>query len=444
MMTAVARHLLDSTVFAGFVLLLVVLLRRQAASVRHMLLLAAVMKFAIPLHWLFALGTSLRRLLPQQVATSYIQLPDLLISPGQSFMPPQQNPLVWQLPLALWLGVTAFLLGRWIVALSKEEQTSVNTSPADAQVLRQAAQRLRMESKVELRTSFEARDPYLAGLFRPILVMPEGLSEMLSMTEYEAILLHELAHAKRWDNLTRSFVHVVVCLFWFFPLLRWLERRIEGEAELACDELVLNMGVKATDYLQSLCKVCQQFLLRPLAGRSHVNSFNLGSRMEHIMSFSPQEKAIPFSTAFGVLSLAAVFLAATVTGFAASPNEAPKSSGQASTNSCVAANHRVPQGTVIRVNNTSALQLCTFSEGRPKWVATTEAARDHSKMVVELSIPTPPQTASCKETEPQGKLCTCDNLGYSPGAVVGSPRGNLVCPASGGRWQAYKGDRMPY
>ena len=162
------------------------------------------------------------------------------------------------------------------------------------------------------------------------------------------------------------------------------------------------------------------------------------------MSFSSRKKAVSFPNALGVLPLVAVLLAATATGFAASPAETRANADVATTNSCVVADHRFPQGAVVRLNNEKALQLCTFSEGRPKWVATTEVARDHSKTVIDLSIPISPETVSCKETAPQGKLCTCDNLSYSPGAVVGSPKGNLVCPASGGRWQPYQGKQTPW
>ncbi|ADW70368.1 M56 family metallopeptidase [Granulicella tundricola] len=308
MMMSVARHLLESTLFASFMLLLVVLLRRQAASLRHMLLLAAVLKFAVPLEGLQMFGTLLRRRLPQRIEPFQIQLPILDIQRRHSLAQPLQDSTLLHVALAFWVVGTVVLLAIWIMALNKVGKTSLNTAPDHIQALRQASRRLRVTRTVEIRTSTEARDPYLMGLFRPVLVIPESLPETLSAAEYEAILLHELAHAKRWDNLTRSSVHVLVCVFWFYPLLRWLERRIEGEAELACDELVLNAGVTATDYLQGICKVCQQFLLRPLAGRSHVNSFNLRNRMELIMSFSSPKRGVPFSSAFAVLPFSSLRL----------------------------------------------------------------------------------------------------------------------------------------
>ena len=162
------------------------------------------------------------------------------------------------------------------------------------------------------------------------------------------------------------------------------------------------------------------------------------------MSFSSPKRAVPFSSAFAVLPLLVIAVAATATGFASSSNDASQTGTAAASNSCVIADQQFSQGTIVRLNNAKALQMCTLSEGRPKWTATTEATRDQTKKVVNLSLPTPPSAVSCRETAPQGKLCTCDDLTYSPGAVVASARGSLVCPVSGGRWQSYKGKQTPW
>jgi len=92
------------------------------------------------------------------------------------------------------------------------------------------------------------------------------------------------------------------------------------------------------------------------------------------------------------------------------------------------ADHQIPQGTVVRLNNGNNLQLCTTVMGLPRFAPTTKAARDRSKSIINVTVPVAPQSISCNETEPQGKLCTCYHLQYSPGAVVGCLAGASSAP----------------
>ena len=54
-----------------------------------------------------------------------------------------------------------------------------------------------------------AMEPGVFGIFRPILLWPEGLSSRLNDQQLEAIFAHELSHVRRHDNLT-ALLHVLV------------------------------------------------------------------------------------------------------------------------------------------------------------------------------------------------------------------------------------------
>ena len=58
----------------------------------------------------------------------------------------------------------------------------------------------------------------------------------------EAMLAHEVAHVRRRDNLTAALHMLVEAMFWFHPLVWWMERRLVEERERACDEEVVEMG----------------------------------------------------------------------------------------------------------------------------------------------------------------------------------------------------------
>ena len=101
---------------------------------------------------------------------------------------------------------------------------------------------LRREAPIELRMSDERMEPGIFGIFRPVLVWPRELSARLEDEHIEVIVAHELAHVRRRDNLTAALHMVVETVFWFHPLVWWMERQMAKEREQACDEAVLGLA----------------------------------------------------------------------------------------------------------------------------------------------------------------------------------------------------------
>lgn len=80
--------------------------------------------------------------------------------------------------------------------------------------------------------------PAVSGLLRPRIVLPEGIDAVLTPDELDAVVLHELTHVKRRDNLIRVLLELALCVLWFHPLLWLAGRRIAVFRELSCDESV--------------------------------------------------------------------------------------------------------------------------------------------------------------------------------------------------------------
>ena len=77
--------------------------------------------------------------------------------------------------------------------------------------------------------------PMLAGLFRPVLLLPRDMAG----DGLEFALLHELTHLRRRDIWLRALALWVRALYWFNPLCWLMSRLISRDTELACDEEVL-------------------------------------------------------------------------------------------------------------------------------------------------------------------------------------------------------------
>ena len=89
--------------------------------------------------------------------------------------------------------------------------------------------------------SFDSRHPVPAvgGVLYPRILLPTGIDRLLNRQELNAVLLHEVAHAKRRDNLIRLVYEVSLCALWFHPLIWLAGMRMALYRELSCDESVI-------------------------------------------------------------------------------------------------------------------------------------------------------------------------------------------------------------
>jgi uncharacterized protein (TIGR03435 family) len=126
-------------------------------------------------------------------------------------------------------------------------------------------------------------EPGVFGVFRPVLLLPEGIATRLTPAQLKAILAHELCHVRRRDNLAAAFHMAVEAVFWFHPLVWWIGARLVEERERACDEEVLRLGSEPEVYAAGILNVCKFYLETPLACAPGVTGSDLKKRVEAIM-----------------------------------------------------------------------------------------------------------------------------------------------------------------
>jgi beta-lactamase regulating signal transducer with metallopeptidase domain len=455
MISFLELHLLESTAFAILVCLLALCLRKRSAAARHSVWLIAATKFAVPAALFSAVGAYVHGFfpLPQPLVVISASLSKLL--PAQSAPTPIADALAgfWLLLGFIWFSGSFMMLAVWFRQLPSSFEASKKVLDSEKVSLFRMQQCLGYRRTVRLQSSESKREPVLSGIWHPTITVPHGLSTKLTPTELDSVMLHELAHAKRWDNLTGVFVHTLVCLFWFHPLLWWIERRLIAEREFACDEIVVRYGAPPEDYVAGILKVCRFHLAGTVAGISGVTSSNLKRRMEEIMSYSLRKPA-PYAPKLllGML-IAAMTIAPLTLGFLklssaygqAKPVDKP-SSGQVNDRApvgCTFESTPYPEGTVIQVGEGSE-QMCVRVQARnpndpdhpthlAQWIRTNETVRERTRNVVHLPEPPP---FSCKpKPSSSTKLCSCEGAenGFSRGSIVDSAKGKLSCEY--GNWR---------
>ena len=127
-------------------------------------------------------------------------------------------------------------------------------------------------------------EPGVFGVFRPVLLLPEGIFERLTPAQLEAVIAHELCHVRHRDNLIAAIHMFVETLFWFHPLVWWIGKRMVEERERACDEEVLRLGSEPQVYAEGILNVCKLYVESPLPCVSGVTGANLKRRIEAIMA----------------------------------------------------------------------------------------------------------------------------------------------------------------
>lgn len=109
------------------------------------------------------------------------------------------------------------------------------------------ALRLSVRRAVELRESPSVPVAMTSGLRKPLLLIGRA-ARLWAVERRRVVLLHELAHIKRFDWAAVLVAEFAVALYWFHPLAWWIGRRVRRDAERASDDLVISSGVKPSVY----------------------------------------------------------------------------------------------------------------------------------------------------------------------------------------------------
>ncbi len=180
-------------------------------------------------------------------------------------------PRAWSLYLfGAWTIIALFGLARVAVGLWHVRSIRRNCKPVDLATLNPSIAHTLSDfytvRSVELCVSEDLRVPTAVGFFKPSVVLPTWALAELSPAELNAVLLHELAHLRRWDDWTNLAQKVLRAVFFFHPAVWFVENRLSLEREMACDDLVLSQTANPRVYAECLVSLAEKnFLQRGVA-----------------------------------------------------------------------------------------------------------------------------------------------------------------------------------
>jgi len=141
-----------------------------------------------------------------------------------------------------WLGVRVSSLRR-------------SATPPDTLILALAnamARRMGMRRAVRVLVSALPDGPGVAGWIRPVILLPAATILNLAADQLEAILAHEIAHLRRYDDVVNLAQSVIETVLFYHPVVWWVSNRIRHERELCCDDLAVRASGNALCYARAL------------------------------------------------------------------------------------------------------------------------------------------------------------------------------------------------
>jgi beta-lactamase regulating signal transducer with metallopeptidase domain len=211
---------IELTALAILILLASRLLPIQTSALRHFMCIAILLKpiIALTISSLWTLFTSIVSLLEPIWSSLGHSLSSLR---AESVVAKEVSPLIAEIRTvsltrfgwlaALWVAGAALFLGRILIGHTVvwrlRWQAHIQRAGALFDALQQARQVLDVNACIQVATSNAVRSP----------VVPAYFVDKLRRDELELILLHELAHVRRYDNLILLLQRLLAVALFFTP-----------------------------------------------------------------------------------------------------------------------------------------------------------------------------------------------------------------------------------
>ncbi len=226
-------------------------------------------------------------------------------------LPLPDRSTIWAGATILWLTGILLLFLRGLYHRIRFSVTMHRlTFPCSAEtetVFRQLCTEMRIHRRVCLKSFGAVGSPFLSGIFRPTVYLPDVA---LSEAELHAALKHELTHCKRHDLLLKQIQQILAALHWFNPFVRLMLKQTEIFCELSCDEAVVSDMNREERKLYGITILKLMRGSLPVATTSaYLAEKKIKNRLETIMNYSMNNifkkiVSIALTTVLGVGSIA--------------------------------------------------------------------------------------------------------------------------------------------
>jgi Zn-dependent protease with chaperone function len=252
--------LVEGTLVAGFAGLVMRVTRRQNSGARFAVWFTALMAMAtLPLFG----GTGWADGASSPLAT-VARRPEVTLPGSWALW------LFWAWAVSAGVGLVRVGMSLWHLGGLRRSCVEIDAELLDPELretlTRSSATRGGRARSAALCVSDRVGVPTAIGFVKPAVVIPRWLLQELSTAELKLVVLHELAHLRRWDDWTNVAQKIVKALLFFHPAVWWIEKQVSLEREMACDDAVLAETANPQAYAECLAHLAEKsFVRRSLA-----------------------------------------------------------------------------------------------------------------------------------------------------------------------------------
>jgi beta-lactamase regulating signal transducer with metallopeptidase domain len=211
----------------------------------------------------------------------------------------------WLVVAALWLAGAAAVLARTIAAQRRVVRAARRAPEAPAEARALLAGLCGRRRSPRLVVGAASVGPHVVGIARPIIVVPAALLGDAALLR--AALLHELAHVRRLDAVARLVQVAAGAVYFFWPVVRLVSRRLELAREAACDAWAIEAsGVARPLYARLLVQMARLRSVAP-AGASLAARRGLDARVAAVLA-EPSRARLGVGHRLGLVAWAAMAL----------------------------------------------------------------------------------------------------------------------------------------
>lgn len=210
-----------------------------------------------------------------------------------------------------YLLLMIFLCVRWFMGYRQTQlirYQGLHKMPAEWRLfVQKIAAQLNIKKNVRVFLSEQVSTPLTIGFLKPIILVPMASINHLSTQQMEAVLLHEMAHIKRYDYLVNILLSIAEIGLFFNPFTQLISKSIRKERENSCDDWVLQFQYEAPVYAEALLRIAYLQQAPALAMTATGKKNDLLYRVKRMIEqkenrFSYRKQLLAFFIVTGILS----------------------------------------------------------------------------------------------------------------------------------------------
>lgn len=203
--------------------------------------------------------------------------------------------IIWLMGLFV---LVVYLIGTYFYFYLQYKKFKLAEENEILEIFQSCKEQLKIKRKIPLKIG--GSTPLLKGLLKPQIIIPEGYTN----AELYGIFLHELIHYKFKDVWWTILSMLIICVYWYNPILWYALFLFRRDMEMLCDWRVLQVYPDRKQYASVLLKTALQKNQLVLGTTAFSNrDTDIAKRIKSIALFKKPRKA---GTIIGIISIICV------------------------------------------------------------------------------------------------------------------------------------------